>query len=92
MSNRYQKSQETQPVSVKNSDRWQVYYRLLDLNVPCSCSLGNPLLVELHSPLVAIQVWQVLRQTEMKRVDLINWLETCWQTDLSQIVVEENKR
>lgn len=74
-----------QPVQIAPGDRWQVYYRLQDLHVPCSCNLSEPLLIELRSPLVILQVWQVMRQFQGKRTELIDWLETCWASNLMEV-------
>lgn len=67
-----------QIVTVDNYDRWQVYNRLQSLELPCFCQSHQPLRIELRSPLVAIQVWSVIKQTKSPRQYLVNWLENCW--------------
>ena len=61
-------------------DRWQVYQRLIELDIPCYCAINQPLQVELSSSQVAIQVWSVVRQFTSSRQDLICNLENCWST------------
>ena len=73
--------EDRQTVAVELSRRWEVYYRLQDLDVPCYCSCNEPLQIEIRSPLVGIQVWQVMRQVTCTRQELIDWLESCWEKD-----------
>ncbi len=58
--------------------RWQIYHRLVELNIPCECSTGKPLLVAVATPTVAVQVWSVAQQ-QVGRTRLVNWLERCYQ-------------
>ncbi|NEQ97518.1 MAG: hypothetical protein F6K30_12470 [Cyanothece sp. SIO2G6] len=59
--------------------RWSIYHRLLDLDIPCTCSMGQPLRVEVNHPSTAFQVWSVVRQITASRSDKIDWLNTCWR-------------
>jgi hypothetical protein len=65
-------------LGVKWSCRWDVYRRLKALEIECQCSTNEPLLVSLHSPTTAIQVWSVLRQFNLSRSESIDWLDNCW--------------
>ncbi|MFM2062462.1 MAG: hypothetical protein RLZZ507_2132 [Cyanobacteriota bacterium] len=66
-------------VEVNWSDRWQVYQRLNELNIPCRCETNQPLQVEIANPQVAVQLWSVVRQFKASRQDLIFTLENSWQ-------------
>lgn len=66
-------------LEVKWSSRWEVFRRLQQLDVECKCSTNEPLLVDLYSPTTAIQIWSVLRQWNISRRELINWLDDCWE-------------
>lgn len=65
-------------VEVNWSDRWQVYQRLQELAVPCSCAIDKPLQVQITDAMAAVQLWSVLRQLNTSRQDLVRWLESCW--------------
>ncbi len=69
-------------VEVDWADRWQVYQRLQELDIPCCCVTEQPLRVHIADPIAAIQLWSVLRQFTQSRQDLVCWLERCWQYHL----------
>ncbi|ELR98263.1 Asr1405/Asl0597 family protein [Gloeocapsa sp. PCC 73106] len=71
-----------QTIEIKLSERWQVYYRLQELGVTCACQSNQPLQIKMTSPLGVLQVWNVVRQQTTPRTQLIEWLETCWRTNL----------
>lgn len=62
-----------------STDRWFIYRRLQQLEISCQCGSQQPLVVEINSPVAALQLWSVLRQLNASRRELIQWLETCWQ-------------
>lgn len=70
---------ESIQVQVDPITRWNIYYRLLDLSIPCSCKMGEPLRVCVQDTLAAIQLWSVIRQATASRKEHIEWLNTCWQ-------------
>ena len=72
-------------LNVNWSMRWEVFRRLKALGIECQCSTNEPLLVYLHSPTTVIQIWSVLRQTGVSRLELIDWLENCWETKYSRL-------
>jgi hypothetical protein len=81
-------SSNSRPVSrhaikINRADRWVVYYRLQELQIPCCCSANHPLQVEIVSPTTAIQLWSVLRQVSASRHELISWLSNCWDKESS---------
>ncbi len=67
-----------QVVEVSRTDRWQVYRRLQELEIPCQCQTNQALTVEIGSIAAAIQLWSVVRQLNTERQDLIEVLERCW--------------
>ena len=67
-------------VEVDWADRWQVYKRLQELDIPCSCETNQPLRVETNTPLAMVQLWSVIQQLTASRQDLIWSLECCWKS------------
>lgn len=67
-------------VEVNWADRWQVYQRLQELDIPCWCETNQPLRVEIDNPTAAVQLWSVMRQLSASRQDLIWTLEYSWQS------------
>ncbi len=65
-------------VEVNWSDRWQVYQRLQELDIPCWCETNQPLTIQIENAYTAIQVWSVIRQFTASRQVLIWALEGCW--------------
>ncbi len=66
-------------VDVNKADRWQVYHRLQELDIPCSCATEQPLMVQIAGVVSAVQVWSVTRQFTASRTDSVWWLKRCWQ-------------
>jgi hypothetical protein len=62
-------------------ERWQLYNRLLELEVECYCSGSQPLQMHLAGAFSAIQAWSVLRQMYASPERLRQWLNQCWQLD-----------
>ena len=72
-------SESKQVIEVSWIDRWFVYHRLQELEIPCQCSSNQPLQVEVNNTISAIQLWSISKQLTGTRQDLINWLNQCWQ-------------
>ncbi|MGF1493473.1 MAG: Asr1405/Asl0597 family protein [Microcoleaceae cyanobacterium] len=70
--------EDTNPVEVDATDRWLVYYRLKDLDIPCWCQVGQPLRVRISTPAEAAQLSSVVKQHTASRHELIQNLEKCW--------------
>ncbi len=68
-------------VEVNCVNRWQIYQRLQDLEIPCWCATNQPLRVRVVDVTTAIQLWSVSKQFKMSRRDLLCWLERCWEQD-----------
>ncbi|BAZ07522.1 Asr1405/Asl0597 family protein [Calothrix sp. NIES-3974] len=66
-------------IALQDSDRWEVYRRLQDLNIKCWCSSHQPLRVEVESIREVVQVWCMVRLVVGSRSELIARLERCWQ-------------
>ncbi|HEY9874044.1 MAG TPA: Asr1405/Asl0597 family protein [Candidatus Obscuribacterales bacterium] len=66
-------------VEVNRADRWQVYLRLQQLDIPCKCATNQPLQVQIQSVAAGFQLWSVVRQLTAPRRELAFWLERCWQ-------------
>ncbi|AFY32407.1 Asr1405/Asl0597 family protein [Calothrix sp. PCC 7507] len=61
-------------------DRWRIYKRLQELDIPCWCEANQPLRVEISNPKAAIQLWSVVRQFTASRHEQIWILENIWQS------------
>jgi hypothetical protein len=73
-------TKQTYVVEVNWLDRWQVYQRLQELDIPCWCEANEPLKVEITSPVAAIQLWSVMQQFTASRQALISLLKLNWQS------------
>ncbi|MEL7034313.1 MAG: Asr1405/Asl0597 family protein [Cyanobacteria bacterium J06592_8] len=60
------------------ADRWQVYRRLQELGIPCSCEVDQPLRVQINSGSHALQLSSVLKQFTGSRQELLAGLERSW--------------
>jgi hypothetical protein len=67
-----------QTLSVPRCDRWQIYHRLQELDILCTCLQDGKLQVEIHHPGEISQLWSVLQQFTASRQQLVRWLEQCW--------------
>ncbi|NJL39468.1 MAG: hypothetical protein HC840_09320 [Leptolyngbyaceae cyanobacterium RM2_2_4] len=68
-----------QLVSISRSDRWQVYARLQELDIPCICLGDGRFQAKIDTPLAALQLWSVIYQFTSSRRQLVEQLERCWQ-------------
>ena len=71
-------------VQVSWLDRWQVYKRLQELEIPCWCGVDQPLRAQINTVKQAAQLISVLRQVSASRAELAEWLEGCWQIGENQ--------
>jgi hypothetical protein len=69
-------------IDVARQDRWQVYQRLQELDISCSCTLEQPLQTQIQSPTEAWQLWSVVQQLTAPRQDLVLWLKRCWNVSI----------
>ncbi|MBE9211751.1 hypothetical protein IQ247_03300 [Plectonema cf. radiosum LEGE 06105] len=68
-----------QIVQIPHSQRWQIYHRLQELNIPCSCLSDGSLQVQINNTMAAILLRSTVIQFTASRLSLIDWLERCWQ-------------
>ena len=73
------KLEADQIIKINKSERWIVYRRLQELEIPCRCGTNQPLSYQLNDVTSAIQVWSVVRQLTVPRRELASWLECCWR-------------
>ncbi|BAU43804.1 Asr1405/Asl0597 family protein [Leptolyngbya sp. O-77] len=66
-------------IAISRSDRWQVYHRLRDLNIPAYCFPDGMLRADVSTPLAALQVRSVIYQITASRKDLVELLDRCWR-------------
>ncbi|MBW3586763.1 MAG: hypothetical protein KY448_13250 [Cyanobacteria bacterium 0813] len=66
-------------VQVSWLDRWQVYKRLQELEIPCWCAVDEPLRAQISTAKQVAQLASVLRQVSAPRDELVQWLDCCWQ-------------
>ncbi|HIK32030.1 MAG TPA: hypothetical protein IGS17_10425 [Oscillatoriales cyanobacterium M59_W2019_021] len=69
-----------QIVGLSPCDRWLVYQRLQELDIPCHCELYQPLRVRVPSLQAAIQLWSAVRSISAPRQELVSFLERCWMS------------
>lgn len=68
-----------QVVVLPRCDRWQVYYRLQELEISCDCLADGSLQVEINSATAALQLRSVVQHTTESRQQLADRLECCWK-------------
>jgi len=66
-------------IEISWGDRWEVYRRLQELEIPCQCGTNRPLSYQINDVASAIQLWSVVRHLTLPRCELASWLERCWQ-------------
>jgi hypothetical protein len=67
-----------QVLQIPLSDRWQIYHRLQELMITCSCPPDGSLQVKINSLQEAILVRSTVMQFLASRCELVEWLEGCW--------------
>ncbi|WP_353930865.1 Asr1405/Asl0597 family protein [Okeanomitos corallinicola TIOX110] len=67
-----------QILDIPLSDRWQVYHRLQDLMITCSCPADGSLRVQVNTLQEAMLVHSTVMQFIASRCELLAWLEVCW--------------
>ena len=73
------------PVGIGNAERWSIYHRLQQLDIPCICSTNKPLKVQLDNPSAIAQLCSVVKQSTASRSELIDRLENCWELKSKQL-------
>ena len=75
----------SQVTKIQRSERWSVYRRLKELNIPCWCPQDGFLWIEIDSCLHAILIRSIIQQFVSTRSESIDWLERCWSTETDVI-------
>ena len=70
---------------VECGDRWQVYFRLQELGIPCQCKSYQPLFVDVQSAQSLVQVWSIVKRVSAPRPDLAQWLNQCLRLPSAQL-------
>lgn len=71
-----------QVATVQGIIRWEIYNRLQELEIPCWCSSGEPLAVDISSPNHLIQFWKISRRVSASRDEMIQVLENNWKLEV----------
>ncbi|MGB8699682.1 MAG: Asr1405/Asl0597 family protein [Thermosynechococcaceae cyanobacterium] len=69
-----------QIVQVPKGARWQICYRLRELQIPCACPADGTLRVTVDHAIALLLVRSTVQRLTAERQDLLDWLERCWQT------------
>ena len=81
-------SPPSQPIihalGIKNTERWSIYHRLQELEIPCQCATNRPLSVELDCPYAIAQLCFVVKRLTAPRSELIDCLYRCWKIKSKQ--------
>ncbi|MEL6381429.1 MAG: Asr1405/Asl0597 family protein [Cyanobacteria bacterium J06626_18] len=59
--------------------RWDVYFYLQELSIPCECKFNQPLRVQVDSASTAMQLWSLVRVFTASKQQCTEHLEQCWQ-------------
>lgn len=79
MDSNHQRSVLQSCFAIASQDKWSIYRRLQELEIPCFCVAYQPLTVQVDGPTEAIQVWSVTQQMIQPRSRQILRLQKCWQ-------------
>lgn len=77
--------QESTFTTVDCGDRWQMYFRLQELGIPCQCKSYQPLQVDIQSAQALVQIWSIAKRIATPRADLAQWLNQCLRLPSPQI-------
>ena len=66
-------------VEMERVARWDVYFHLRELSIPCECRFNQPLRVQIDTASTAIHLWSLLRIFTGSKQQCTEHLEQCWQ-------------
>jgi hypothetical protein len=72
----------SQVSKISRSDRWFVYRRLQELDIPCWCPDDGSLWIGVEHCIHAILLRSTVQQFVATRPELVDWLERCWETPI----------
>ncbi|MDJ0531286.1 MAG: hypothetical protein QNJ70_02110 [Xenococcaceae cyanobacterium MO_207.B15] len=75
----------SQVAKIHRGDRWSVYRRLQELNIPCWCPEDGTLWIEIDRCIHAILLRSTIQQFASTRSELTQWLERCYSTEVFSI-------
>lgn len=75
----------TDSFTVCCEDRWQVYYRLVELDIRCQCGGFQLLKANIETATEAIQLWSIVRRVSQPRLVLAAALERSWKQPCGMI-------
>ncbi|MGD1917511.1 MAG: Asr1405/Asl0597 family protein [Pleurocapsa sp.] len=73
----------SQVTKIQRSERWSVYRRLQELNIPSWCTADGALWIEIDSCIHAILLRSTIQQFVSTRSESIEWLERCWSKEVA---------
>ncbi|MGF1497189.1 MAG: Asr1405/Asl0597 family protein [Elainellaceae cyanobacterium] len=76
-------------LEVNCAPSWEIYWRLQELEIPCSRKPYQPLWVQIDTPLSALQMWSVCQSIAQPKSALTDWLERCWSLKVDAPISHE---
>jgi uncharacterized protein YcbX len=82
----FRETKTSQPLVVEllGPERWTIGDRLRQLEIPVTCTMGQPLRIEVSTAQAAVQCWSVMRSHQASRSQLADWLEDCFKIPVSK--------
>lgn len=71
-------AQHGQIVMIPRYDRWSLYRRLQELQIPCVCCPDGSLRADVSHGLALVLLRSAVQQLTASRAELVSWLSRCW--------------
>jgi hypothetical protein len=71
-------------VELLGPERWTIGDRLRQLELSVTCTMGQPLRIEVSTAQALVQYWTVVRSHQASRSQLADWLEDCFRMPVSK--------
>jgi hypothetical protein len=71
-------------VELLGPERWSIGDRLRQLEMPVTCTMGQPLRIEVSTAQALVQYWSVVRSHQASRSQLADGLENCFRMPVSK--------
>jgi hypothetical protein len=71
-------------VELLGPERWSIGDRLRQLEMPVTCTMGQPLRIEVSTAQALVQYWSVVRSHQASRSQLADGLENCFKMPVSK--------
>ncbi|RZM75671.1 Asr1405/Asl0597 family protein [Leptolyngbya iicbica] len=68
--------------SIQRCDRWSIYHRLQELNIPCACPADGTLRLEVNHAVALILARSTVQQFTTTFQEQRDWLDRCWHTSV----------